>query len=66
VDLEQFKAHMDGRLDKIESKLDTSLEKQATHASQIQHLQGFAKLVISIIIATAGFFALAFFNQHRS
>lgn len=63
MDLDQLKAHMDGRFDKIEVKLDSSLETQATHASKIEHLQGFAKIIISILVATAGFFTLAFFEQ---
>jgi len=65
MDIKELHSHLDGRLDRIETKLDDAMTTQSTHKSQIEHLQGFAKLVISILIACAGFLALAYFNPTK-
>lgn len=60
--LDRMHAHVDHRFDKLETKLDAFATETVRHSQQIQHLQGFSKLVISILMACAGFFALAYFS----
>jgi len=60
--LDKVQAHVDHRFDKLESKLDGYATETVRHGQQIAGLQGHAKLIISILIACAGFFALAFFT----
>lgn len=62
MDIDDFKTHMDARFDKLEGKLDTYAIKTVEHTAEIKQLQGASKLVISIILACAGFLAAGYFS----
>lgn len=64
MDFQSLKDHVDARFDRLETKIDDALTTQSKHNSQIEHLQGFAKLAISVFVACAGFFALAYFSNN--
>jgi ATPase subunit of ABC transporter with duplicated ATPase domains len=64
----------DGQLARFEGKFDTFVEKQSARNEvdarddskrdqQIEHLQGFSKLVITILLAACGFLAVGFFEH---
>lgn len=59
-DSQEFRAHLDARFDRLESKMDAVNYKTITHEQQIHHLQGFSKLVISILVSVCGFLALGY------
>lgn len=63
MDNYELRDHLDARLDKIEEKLDSYIIKTAENTISIAHVQGFSKIIISILIALFGFFALAFFQK---
>lgn len=63
MDLNDFRVHIDGRLDKIENKLDGHLDRISTAETHVSWLKGHAHIVTTIIIAAAGFFAVAFLTK---
>lgn len=60
MDSQKFQAHVDARFDRLEAKMDTVAERTITHKEQIEHLQGFSKLIISILLAVFGFVAIGY------
>lgn len=54
---------LDGRLERVESKLDSHLERLSKAEASIEWLRGNAKVVTVIVLALAGFFATAYFEQ---
>lgn len=54
--------NLDNKFERIESKLDNHLERLSRAEASIEWLRGNVKVVTTIILATAGFFAVAFFN----
>lgn len=56
----ELQSHIDARFDRIESKIDKYGEQTTKHASDIEHLRGFSKLIITILLAAGGFFAAGY------
>jgi hypothetical protein len=63
MDPKEFQAHVVARFDRLDAKMDVVSGRSVAHEQQIQHLQGFAKYVIVLLIAVSGFFATAFFKK---
>lgn len=69
MDTKDLQEHLDNRFDaldsrfeRVEAKLDNHLERLSKAEASIEWLRGNVKIVTTIILATAGFFAVAFFN----
>lgn len=69
MDERQLQEHLDNRFDgldrkleRVEAKLDNHLDRLSRAEASIEWLRGNVKIVTTIILATAGFFAVAFFN----
>jgi hypothetical protein len=63
MDLNTLKAHIDVRLDRMESKLDNHIERISGAERDIGWLKGHVRIVTTIVLAIAGFFAIAFFEN---
>ena len=53
---------VDRRLERVEEKLDDHLGRLSTAEASIEWLRGHAKLVVTIIMAAAGFLASLYFR----
>lgn len=62
MDMELLRTHLDQRLDKLEDKLDTHLERIARSEEAISWLKGHVKIVTTIVLAGFGFVATALYN----
>lgn len=61
MDIRDLQTHVDKRFDHLESKLDTLLPEVFAHKQRLVYLEGFSKIIITILISIAGFLALAYF-----
>lgn len=69
MDERQLQEHLDNRFDgldrkleRVEAKLDNHLDRLSRAEASIEWLKGNVKIVTTIILSAAGFFAVAFFN----
>lgn len=53
---------LDNRLERVELKLDDHLSRLSHAEASIEWLKGHAKLVVTIILAAAGFLASLYFK----
>lgn len=51
MDLNDLREHLDGRLDKIEDKLNNHLERISKSETSIEWLKGHLKLSLSLLLA---------------
>lgn len=61
-ELQSLSAHLDRRLDRIEGKLDTHLDRISAAETNIDWLRGHAKVTVSLAIALAGSLAGALYK----
>lgn len=54
---------LDGRLERVESKLDSHLERLSKAEASIEWLRGNAKIITIIVLSMAGYFATAYLEQ---
>lgn len=54
---------LDDRLERVELKLDDHLSRLSRAEASIEWLKGHARLVITIILAAAGFLASLYFSK---
>ena len=54
MDIRDLKDYLDGRLDKIDNKLDVHLERLAKVETEVANQKGTVKLIISILITSVG------------
>jgi hypothetical protein len=59
---QQLLDHMDARFDKLEDKLDVYAIKTVENSQKIVALQGSSKLIITVLLACAGFLAAGYFS----
>ncbi len=62
MNLEQLRQHLDGRLDKLEDKLDNHLERISKAETTIDHLKGSAKISITVLLSITAYLAKEFFK----
>jgi hypothetical protein len=62
MDLFNLKDHLDGRLDKLEGKLDNHLERISRAETSIEWIRGHLKISISILVAALTGMAGVLFN----
>lgn len=65
----ELRQHLDDRFDKVddrlrrvEDKLDDHLQRLSTAEASIEWLKGHAKIMVTIIMAAAGFLASLYFR----
>ncbi len=65
----ELRQHLDDRFDKVddrlrrvEDKLDDHLQRLSTAEASIEWLKGHAKIMVTIIVAAAGFLASLYFK----
>ncbi len=62
METHELQAHIDSRFDKLEDKLDTYTVKTVENSQKIVALQGATKVIISVLLACAGFLAAGYFS----
>jgi hypothetical protein len=62
MDLQDLRGHIDGRLDKLEEKLDNHLERISRAEASIEWIRGHLKISVSILVAALAGMAGALFN----
>lgn len=70
MDQERLQEHLDNRfdaldsrLDRVEYKLDSHLERLSKAEASIEWLRGHAKIVTTVILTVAGFIATLYFTN---
>lgn len=53
---------VDARLSRVEDKLDDHLQRLSTAEASIEWLRGHAKLMVTVILAAAGFLTSLYFK----
>jgi hypothetical protein len=61
--LDRLHQRVDQGFTRLESKIDKYALTTAEHSQQIKYIQGAVKVIITLMIAGAGFFATAYFNS---
>ena len=60
--IEELKAHMDGRFDKIEENQVDFIKATTENKTDIHWIKGHLKVTVTIIMTVAGFLAAALFK----
>ncbi len=63
MNLEEFRQHVDARFDKLEDKLSEAAVKNVSNTKDVEWLKGSVSILTTIVLALAGFFAMAFFDK---
>lgn len=62
MDIHGLKDHLDGRLDKLEGKLDNHLERISRAETSIEWLKGHSKISLTVLISVLGYLLTQFFT----
>lgn len=55
-------SRLEAKIDKLGDKIDGHSHRITKNETRIEHLQGFAKVIVAVLIAGAGFFASAYIS----
>lgn len=63
MDYNKLREHVDGRFDKLEVKLDNHLERLAVVETEVAHMKGHARLLITAVLSAIGAVVASIFGK---